>query len=85
MANYREILRLHHSLGLNETEIAAICQCARNTVAETLQRLLGKNQCHHALKRKSSEIMQEGWARDAASVTDTDTGQIFPAYVFVRP
>ena len=37
MTNYREILRLH-SLGLNKTEIAASCQCARNTVATTLQR-----------------------------------------------
>ena len=37
MTNYREILRLH-SLGLNKTEIAASLHCARNTVAETLQR-----------------------------------------------
>ncbi len=34
MTNYREILRLH-SLGLNKTEIASSCQCARNTVAAT--------------------------------------------------
>ena len=32
MTNYREILRLH-SLGLNKTEIASSCRCARNTVA----------------------------------------------------
>ena len=37
MTNYREILRLH-SLGLNKIEIASSCQCARNTVAATLQR-----------------------------------------------
>ena len=37
MTNYRELLRLH-SLGLNKTEIATSCQCARNTVAATLQR-----------------------------------------------
>ena len=37
MTNYREILRLH-SLALNKTEIASSCQCARNTVAATLQR-----------------------------------------------
>ena len=37
MTNYREILRLH-SLGLNKTESASSCQCARNTVAATLQR-----------------------------------------------
>ena len=37
MTNYREILRLH-SLGLNKTEIATSCRCARNTVAATLQR-----------------------------------------------
>ena len=35
MTNYREILRLH-SLGLNKTEIASSCQCARDTVAATL-------------------------------------------------
>ena len=29
MTNYREILRLH-SLGLNKTEIASSCRCARN-------------------------------------------------------
>ena len=32
MTNYREILRLP-SLGLNKTEIASSCRCARNTVA----------------------------------------------------
>ncbi len=37
MTNYREIFRLH-SLGFNKTEIATSCQCARNTVAATLQR-----------------------------------------------
>ena len=37
MTNYREIFRLH-SLGLNKTEIASSCRCARNTVAATLQR-----------------------------------------------
>lgn len=37
MTNYREILRLH-SLGLNKTEIAESCHCARNTVATTMQR-----------------------------------------------
>ena len=37
MTNYREVLRLH-GLGLNKTEIASSCQCARNTVAATLQR-----------------------------------------------
>lgn len=38
MTNYREILRLH-SLGLNKTEIAASCKCARNTLAATLQQV----------------------------------------------
>ncbi len=38
MANYREILK-RHSLRLSKTEIAASCRCARNTVAETLQRV----------------------------------------------
>ena len=42
MTNYREILRLH-SLGLNKTEIASSCRCARNTVAATLQRAANCN------------------------------------------
>ena len=33
MTNYREILRLH-SLGLNKTEIASSCRCARNRSEE---------------------------------------------------
>ena len=42
MTNYREILRLH-SLGLNKSEIASSCRCARNTVAATLQRAANCN------------------------------------------
>lgn len=37
MTNYREILRLN-SLGINKTDIAASCECSRNTVASALQR-----------------------------------------------
>ena len=164
MTNYREILRLH-SLGLNKTEIAASCQCARNTVAATLQRAancglqwplpeemsdkqlaellfptsaskpvykmpdyayihkelqrsgvtlnllwleycdqcratgqtpyqstqfnkyysdyLAKTNATMHLNHKPGEIMQVDWAGDTASVIDTDTGEIIPAYVFV--
>ena len=164
MTNYREILRLH-SLGLNKTEIAASCQCARNTVATTLQRAANAqlqwplpkemsdkqlaeclfpttaakpvykmpdyayvqkelqrsgvtlsllwleycDQCRAAgeipyqstqfnkyyadylakanatmhLNHKPGEIMQVDWAGDTASVIDTDTGEVIPAYVFV--
>ncbi|MEE1328199.1 MAG: IS21 family transposase, partial [Oscillospiraceae bacterium] len=164
MTNYREILRLH-SLGLNKTEIATSCQCARNTVAATLQRAANCglqwplpeemsdkqlserlfpsgtskpvykmpdyayvhkelqrsgvtlnllwleycDQCRAAgevpyqstqfnkyyadylakanatmhLNHKPGEIMQVDWAGDTASVIDTDTGEIIPAYVFV--
>ena len=164
MTNYREILRLH-SLGLNKTEIAASCQCARNTAAATLQwaancglqwplpeemsdKQLAEllfpassskpvykvpdyayihkelqrsgvtlnllwleycDQCRAAgetpyqstqfnkyysdclaktnatmhLNHKPGEIMQVDWAGDTASVIDTDTGKIIPAYVFV--
>ena len=32
------------------------------------------------LNHKPSEIMQVDWAGDAASVTDTNTGEIIPAY-----
>ena len=37
MTNYREILRLN-SLGINKTDIAASCSCARNTVASVLNK-----------------------------------------------
>ena len=37
MTNYREILRLN-SLGINNTQIAASCGCARPTVIQVLQR-----------------------------------------------
>ena len=164
MTNYREILRLH-SLGLNKTEIASSCQCARNTVAATLQRAANCglqwplpeemsdkqlseclfpsspskpvykmpdyasvhkelqrsgvtlnllwleycDQCRAAgeipyqstqfnkyyadylakvnatmhLNHKPGEVMQVDWAGDTATVIDTDTGEIIPAYVFV--
>ena len=35
------------------------------------------------LNHKPGEIMQVDRAGDTASVTDTDTGEIIPAYVFV--
>jgi len=37
MTNYREILRLG-DLGINKQDIAAACQCSRNTVASVLKR-----------------------------------------------
>ena len=41
MINHREILRLE-SLGLNNTQIATSCECARSTVIEVLQRARAK-------------------------------------------
>ena len=41
MINHREILRLE-SLGLNNTQIAASCECARSTVIEVKQRAKAK-------------------------------------------
>lgn len=35
------------------------------------------------LNHRSGEILQVDWAGDTASVIDTDTGEIIPAYVFV--
>lgn len=37
MTNHKEILRLK-SLGLSNKEIAATCECGRNTVTRTIQR-----------------------------------------------
>ena len=37
MTQYREILRLH-ALGISNMDIAASCQCSRNTVTSVLKR-----------------------------------------------
>lgn len=37
MTNYREILRLN-DLGISKQDIAAACECSRNTVASVLKR-----------------------------------------------
>lgn len=37
MTQYREILRLH-ALGISNVNIAASCQCSRNTVTSVLKR-----------------------------------------------
>lgn len=37
MTKYREILRLQ-SLGINQTDIAGSCECARTTVRKVLNR-----------------------------------------------
>jgi transposase len=44
--------------------------------------LAKKNATMH-LNHKPGEIMQVDWAGDTASVTDSDTGEDIPAYVFV--
>lgn len=35
------------------------------------------------LNHKQGEILQVDWAGDTASVIDTDTGEVIPAYLFV--
>jgi hypothetical protein len=64
MTNYREILRLH-SLGLKKTEIASSCQCARNTVAATLQR--AANCC----LQWSLYPLKEMWVRDLLEIAES--------------
>ena len=44
--------------------------------------LVKKNATMH-LNHKPGEIIQVDWAGDTATVTDTDTGEVIPAYVFV--
>mgnify|MGYP002518023824 CR=1 FL=1 len=77
MTNYREILRLH-SLGLNKTEIASSCRCARNTVAATLQRAANcglqwplpeeMSDAEHWAYKSIMTAAAYGWIQDAASV-----------------
>ena len=44
---------------------------------------LAKNNATMHLNHKPGEIMQVDWAGDTASLVDTDTGEVIPAYVFV--
>ena len=44
---------------------------------------LAKSNATMHLNHKPGEVMQVDWAGDTASVIDTDTGEIIPAYVFV--
>ena len=42
-----------------------------------------RNSATMHLNHKPGEILQVDWAGDTASVVDTDTGEVIPAYVFV--
>ena len=42
-----------------------------------------KNSATMHLNHKPGEILQVDWAGDTASVIDTDTGEMLPAYLFV--
>ena len=44
---------------------------------------LNKTNATMHLNHKPGEVMQVDWAGDTASVIDTDTGEVIPAYVFV--
>ena len=44
---------------------------------------LNKTNATMHLNHKPGEIMQVDWAGDTASIIDTDTGEVIPAYVFV--
>lgn len=39
--------------------------------------------CNHDINRKPGEQIEVDWAGDPAKITDPDTGEIIPAYLFV--
>lgn len=93
MPDYEYVAREMHKSGvtLNLLWLEYCEQCSNN--GETPYQLtqfkkyyrdyMLKNSATMHLNHKPGEIMQVDWAGDTASVIDTDTGEIIPAYVFV--
>jgi transposase len=86
---YRELQRNGVTLNLLWLEYCDACRTAGETPYQSTQFnkyyndfLVKKNATMH-LNHKPGEIMQVDWAGDTATVTDTDTGEAIPAYVFV--
>lgn len=86
---YRELQKNGVTLNLLWLEYCDACRSAGETPYQSTQFnkhyndfLMKKNATMH-LNHKPGEIMQVDWAGDTATVTDTDTGEVIPAYIFV--
>lgn len=86
---HRELQKNGVTLNLLWLEYCDNCRSAGETPYQSTQFnkyyndfLVKKNATMH-LNHKPGEIMQVDWAGDTAAVTNTDTGEAIPAYIFV--
>lgn len=86
---HRELLKNGVTLNLLWLEYCDACRDAGEIPYQSTQfnkyynDFLVKTNATMHLNHKPGELMQVDWAGDTASVTDTDTGEVIPAYVFV--
>lgn len=86
---HKELQRSGVTLNLLWLEYCDQCRATGQTPYQSTQfnkyysDYLAKTNATMHLNHKPGEIMQVDWAGDTASVIDTDTGEIIPAYVFV--
>lgn len=86
---HRELQRNGVTLNLLWLEYCASCKAAGEVPYQSTQfnkyygDYIAKTSATMHLSHKPGEIMQVDWAGDTASVIDTDTGEVIPAYVFV--
>lgn len=86
---YREMQKSGVTLNLLWLEYCDQCKVSGEIPYQSTQfnkyysDYLNKTNATMHLNHKPGEIMQVDWAGDTASVIDTDTGEVIPAYVFV--
>ena len=86
---YREMQKSGVTLNLLWLEYCDQCKASGEIPYQSTQfnkyysDYLNKTNATMHLNHKPGEIMQVDWAGDTASVIDTDTGEVIPAYVFV--
>lgn len=86
---YREMQKSGVTLNLLWLEYCDQCKAAGETPYQSTQfnkyysDYLNKTNATMHLNHKPGEILQVDWVGDTASVIDTDTGEVIPAYVFV--
>ena len=86
---HKELQRSGVTLNLLWLEYCDQCRAAGEIPYQSTQfnkyygEYLAKANATMHLNHKPGEIIQVDWAGDTASVIDTDTGEVIPAYVFV--
>lgn len=86
---HRELQRNGVTLNLLWLEYCDACRSAGETPYQSTQfnkyynDFLAKKNATMHLNHRPGEIMQVDWAGDTTAITDTDTGEVMPAYIFV--